>query len=213
MLLSVLLLFQTASSDTLHIRTIPAPPIPEAAVDSGRFGPAQARLRTRQGEALVWLLQSKDTFFVAARITDSTRHWGDEFVLSIDTQGDGGLSPRHDDFQWSFRRVADSSVIFRGRSGRWEPPKGDPDWRLGHSRSGGGWEVSGVDGAKTWGLLLRLDPVWLKGSNGSSPRLAVRIYDNDPPGWFAWPLPRGTPQATSVEQTPDLWAPVRSDAP
>jgi hypothetical protein len=165
-------------------------------------------LKTRQGTAQVWLLRSVDTFFVAATIPDTTPYWGDDFVMSMDTRGDGGPRPQHDDFQWYLRRMVDSSVIFRGRNGRWEPPKGDPDWRLGHSRSGGGWELDTREDARGWSLLLRLDPAWLLGAEGRLPRIAFRIYDNDPQGWFAWPLPPGTPQAASIEGTPDLWAPV-----
>lgn len=157
----------------------------------------------------MWLLSAADTLFIAASIPDSTPYWGDDFVVSLDTRGDGGDSPRHDDFQFYFRRTLDSSVVFRGRLGRWEPPKGDPDWRLGGERSGGGWEVSAVDGVGGWSLLLRLDPVWLEGAEGRLPRLALRIYDDDPQGWFAWPLPAGTPQASAVERIPELWAPYR----
>lgn len=209
MLLALLALVQAPTEDTLKIRSVAAPPGPELTVDSVQYGSPQLRLRTRQGTALVWLLRSADTFFVAAAIPDSTWYWGDDFVLSMDTRGDGGTSPQHDDFQWYLRRAMDSSVIFRGRSGRWEPPKGDSDWRLRKDRSGGGWEVSSRDGATGWSLLLRLDPVWLLGADGRLPRIAFRIYDNDPHGWFAWPLPEGIPQPSSVEQTPDLWAPVR----
>ncbi len=209
MLLAVLACLQAYSSaDTLRIRSIPAPPPQEETVDSVRYGSPQIRLRTGQGTALVWLLRSADTFFVAATFPDSTPYWGDDFVLSLDTRGDGGSSPQHDDFQWYLRRAVDSSVIFRGRSNRWEPPKGDPDWRLGPERSGGGWKVSARDGGKRWSLLLRLDPAWLLGAEGRLPRIAFRIYDDDPQGWFAWPLPEGIPQASSVEQTPDLWAPI-----
>lgn len=209
MLIAALLLLQVSFPDTLQIRSIPAPPIPGDPVDSAGYGPPQLRLRTPQGAALVWLLRSSDTVFVAATIPDSTPYWGDDFVLSLDTRGDGGGGPQHDDFQLYFRRILDSSAVFRGRLGRWEPPKGDPDWRLGAERSGGGWEVSAVDGAKGWSLLLRLDPAWLEGAEGRLPRLAVRIYDDDPQGWFAWPLPRGTPQPSSIERTPDLWAPIK----
>jgi hypothetical protein len=159
--------------------------------------------------ALIWLLRSSDTFFVAATVPDSTPYWGDDVVMSMDTRGDGGESPQHDDFQWYLRRAADSSVIFRGRAGRWEPPKGDPDWRLGRDRSGGGWELASKDGPQGWSLLLRLDPAWLVGAEGRLPRIAFRIFDNDPQGWFAWPLPPDTPQPSSVESTPDLWAPTR----
>jgi len=207
-LLSLLCLLQASTPDTVAIRSIRRPPAPGYLVDSVRYGPPQVRLQTRQGIATVWLLRAADTFFVAATIPDSTRYWGDDFVLSVDTRGDGGNTPQHDDFQLYFRRTLDSSVVFRGRVGRWEPPKGDPDWRLGAERSGGGWEVSARDGAKGWSLLLRLDPAWLEGSEGRLPRLALRIYDNDPQGWFAWPLPRGTPQPSSIERTPDLWVPM-----
>ncbi len=211
-MLGALLALQV-SVDTLRLSRAAAPPAPAATLDSLSYGPPQVRVRTAQGSSSIWLLESSDTFFVAVAISDSTRHWGDAFALSIDINGDAGASPGHDDFHWELRRVLDSSVVFRGRNGRWEPPKGDPDWRLGRDRSGGGWEVSGRDGPAGWGVLLRLDPIWLAALQGRLPRLAVRVYDNDPYGWFAWPLPRGTPQAASIEQIPDLWAPVRADPP
>lgn len=208
MLLAVVSILQL-SSDTLHIRTIATPPEPEAIPRTARYGSPQIRLQTNQGSALVWFLRSADTFFVAAAIKDSTRYWGDDFVLSIDTRGDGGESPHHDDFQLYFRRALDSSVVFRGRNGRWEPPQGDPDWRLGSQRSGGGWEISTRDEPNGWTLLLRLDPAWFRGENERLARLAIRVFDDDPQGWFAWPLPPATPQASSVERTPDMWAAVK----
>lgn len=209
MLLPLLCLLQSAAPDTISIPSIGQPPAPGTLIDSAHLGPPRLHLQTRQGVAPIWLFRAADTFFVAATIPDSTWYWGDDFVLSLDTRGDGGDQPRHDDFQLYLRRSLDSSVVYRGRLGRWEPPKGDPDWRLGTERAGGGWEVSARDGAKGWSLLLRLDPVWLEGAEGRLPRLAVRIYDNDPQGWFAWPQPPGTPQASSVERIPDLWAVVR----
>ena len=209
MLLPLLCLLQSVTPDTISVRSIGKPPAPGAVVDSVLYGPPQLKLRTRQGVARIWLLRATDTFFVAASIPDSSPYWGDDFVVSLDTRGDGGSNPQHDDFQLYFRRTMDSSVVFRGRQGRWEPPKGDPDWRLGAERSGGGWEVSGRDSYNGWSLLLRLDPVWLEGAEGRLPRLAVRIYDDDPQGWFAWPLPPGTPQASSVERIPDQWAVLR----
>ena len=206
MLFALAILLQASAGDTLTIRSFSEPPRPERTVDSASYGPPQIRLQTRQGTALVWLLRSRDTFFVAASVQDSTWYWGDDLVLSLDTRGDAGSSPQHDDFQWYLRRLVDSSVIFRGRNGRWEPPKGDPDWRLRRERAGGGWELSTSDRPNGWSLLLRLDPAWLEGADGRMPRIAFRVFDNDPQGWFAWPLPEGTPQASSVEQTPDLWA-------
>jgi hypothetical protein len=208
-LLLLLSALQVASTDTIVIRTLDRAPLRGEVGDSLRYGRPQVRIPTRQGTALVWLVRSMDTVFVAASIPDSTVYWGDDFVLSLDTRGDAAASPRHDDFQLYFRRALDSSVVFRGRDGRWEPPRYDPDWRLGSDRAGGGWEVSERDDGYGWSLLRRLDPAWLQGAEGRLPRLALRIYDNEPQGWFAWPLPPGTPQPSSVEHTPDLWAPIR----
>jgi hypothetical protein len=64
--------------------------------------------------------------------------------------------------------------------------------------------VSALDKRDGWSLLLRLDPAWLKGATGRLPRIAFRIYDDAPSGWFVWPLPRGTAPATTVERTPYL---------
>jgi hypothetical protein len=208
-MLSLLFLLSAQAADTVRIRAIPRPPDPVVPVDTARLGSPQVRIRTGQGTALVWLLRAVDTVFVAASIPDSTPYWGDDFVISMDTRGDGGPAPQHDDFQLYFRRVLDSSVVFRGRNGRWEPPRADPDWRLGAERSGGGWEVSGQDQRNGWSLLLRLDPAWLNGEGGRLPRIAFRIYDDEPGGWFAWPVPRPDTPATAVEQTPARWVPVR----
>jgi hypothetical protein len=206
-LFALLCLLQTAYPDSLSIHVVERPPEPGKMADSARYGPPQLGLQTRQGRALIWLLKAADTFFIAAAIPDSTPYWGDDFVVSMNTNGQGGATPGHDDFQWYFRRTLDSTVIYRGRGGRWEAPRGDPDWRLGKERSGGGWEVSAADDSKSWSLILRLDPAWLKAAGGRLPRMAFRIYDNAPQGWFAWPHPSGA-TAVSVEQTPALWAPV-----
>jgi hypothetical protein len=195
--------------DTLTIGAIPRPPAPGLSIDSAHLGPPQVRLSTGQGTAQIWVLSAADSFFVAARIPDSTPYWGDDFVLSLDTEGDGAPSPQHDDFQWDFRRVLDSSMVSRGRNGRWEPPRGDPDWRLGSERVGGGWEVGGRTDSAGWSVLLRLDPAWLEGEDGGPPRIAFRIYDDAPGGWYAWPLPRGTASPTAVERTPALWSVVK----
>jgi hypothetical protein len=208
-LLGLLLTLQGLALDTIRVRAIDRPPLPQERVDSIRYRTPQVRLVTRQGTVMVWLLRAADTVFVAASMPDSTPYWGDDFVLSMDTRGDGAPSPQHDDFQLYFRRVLDSSVVFRGRNGRWEPPRGDPDWRLGPDRSGGGWEVSAKSDARGWNLLLRLDPAWFAGESGRLPRVAFRVYDDSPSGWFAWPPPVGAAPASSVEQTPTLWIPVR----
>jgi hypothetical protein len=208
-MLLLLFLLAAQARDTLTIHAISRPPRPEVTIDSVRLGSPQVRLRTRQGTALVWLLRSADTVFVAASIPDTTPYWGDDFVLSLDTRGDGALKPQHDDFQWYLRRVLDSSVVFRGRNGRWQPPRDDPDWRFGRERSGDGWEISGRNGSRGWSLLLRLDPVWFAGEEDRRPRIGFRIYDDAPGGWYAWPLPEKGAPATTVEQSPALWSTVR----
>lgn len=205
---AVLSVLQLGSPDTLKIRSVQHPPAAGAPIDSVRYGPPQLRIPTRQGAALVWVLRAADSFFVAATIPDTTAYWGDDFVMSLNTSGRGGANPGHDDFQWYARRVLDSTVIFRGRAGRWEAPRGDPDWRLGAERSGGGWEITAYDDGRRWGLILRLDPAWLAGSDGRLPRMGFRIFDNSPQGWFAWPTPSGV-APVSVEQTPSLWIPLR----
>jgi hypothetical protein len=202
----LLFLLLTQIGDTLTIRAIPRPPLPGISIDSAHLGPPQVRLSTGQGTAQIWLLRAADTVFIAASMPDSSPSWSDDFVLSLDTRGDGAPSPQHDDFQWDLRRVLDSSVVFRGNDGRWQPPRGDPDWRLGSDRAGGGWEVSGRTDSAGWSLLLRLDPAWLVGENGRLPRLAFRIYNDAPPGWYAWPPARGTAPPTIVERTPSLWS-------
>jgi hypothetical protein len=207
-MLPLLFLLATQTGDTVTVRTIPHPPRPGTRIDSAHLGTPQIRLPTLQGIALVWLLRARDTFFVAASIPDSTPYWGDDFVLSLDTRGDGAPHPQHDDFQWYLRRVLDSSVVFRGSHGRWQPPRDDPDWRLGRERTGGGWEVSGSNSPKGWSLLLRLDPGWLGGEQSHRSRVAFRTYDDAPSGWFAWPAPRGAAPATTVEQAPVLWVPI-----
>jgi hypothetical protein len=206
----LLFILQLGTADTLTVRPLDRAPRADSPVNSIHFGPPQILIRTGQGTALVWLLRAQDTFFVAASIPDTSPYWGDDFVLSLDTGGDGAQAPAHDDFQLYFRRALDSSVVFRGRNGRWEPPRNDPDWRLGPERLGGGWEVSARDDRLGWNLLLRLDPAWFTGQAGRLPRVAFRIYDDDPGGWFAWPTPRGSAPHSSVERVPSLWIPVKS---
>lgn len=207
LLLPLLLTLQT-TADTLKIGIMERPP-PARIADATALGVPQLRLRTRQGTAQIWFLRARDTVFLAARIPDSTPYWGDDFVVSLDTGGDGAASPQHDDFQLYFRRVLDSSVVYRGRNGRWQPPRDDPDWRLGSERAGGGWEVSAEDGARGWSVLVRLDPAWFAGDSGRWSRIAFRIYDDSPGGWFSWPSPSGGAPPTIVEGTPSLWAPIR----
>lgn len=205
--IALALALQAAPPDTLPVRRVESAPA-DAGASMAALGEPSLRVNTGQGAASIWLLQSRDSAFVVARIPDSTYYWGDDLVISLDVTGDRGAVPGHDDFQWYFRRALDSSVVYRGRGGRWEAPRGDPDWRLGAAREGGGWTVDGRSGRAGWSLVLRLDGAWLERQAGRRPGIAFRIYDDSPGGWFAWPAPTGGRQAASVERLPDLWGSV-----
>jgi hypothetical protein len=167
-------------------------------------------IATRQGRASVWLLRSADTVFVVARVPDRSRSWADAFVVCFDVDGDRAASPAHDDFEWSLRRVLDSSVVYRGRDGRWQPPLDDPDWRLGPSRAGGGWEAAVAEGASGWTVVLRLDPAWFAVESGRPPGIAFQIHDDDPSVWYGWPPGDGGADAAAaaLERRPAAWARV-----
>jgi hypothetical protein len=201
------LALQTAPRDTVWVRLIESVP-GDAGSSEAALGEPALRIGTGQGAASIWLLRTRDSAFVVARIPDSTYYWGDDLVISLDVSGDRGAVPGHDDFQWYFRRALDSSVVYRGRGGRWEAPRGDPDWRLGTSREGGGWTVGGRSLATGWSLVLRLNGAWLEGEAGRRPGIAFRIYDDSPSGWFAWPARADRPQPAGVERVPDLWGVV-----
>jgi hypothetical protein len=204
---AALLLLAIALQDTppvtAPVRSVGSPPM--LPLSSVALGDPSVRIRTGQGVASIWLMRTPDSAFVIARIPDSTYYWGDDLVISLDVSGNAGPVPGHDDFQWYFRRDLDSSVVYRGRAGRWEAPRGDPDWRLGPSREGGGWTVDGHSERAGWALVLRLDGVWLEGESGRRPRIAFRVYDDSPGGWFTWPGPPVGRQPTQVERVPDLW--------
>jgi hypothetical protein len=190
---------------SLSIREITRAPAVNEAVDSTRLGRPSIRIPTSQGAALLWILRASDTVFLAARIPDSSFSANDALALSIDIRGSGGAAPGHDDFQWDLHRVLDSSVVYRGSNGRWQPPRDDPDWRLGPERSGGGWEVSGTNRRDGWSVLLRLDPAWFAGDSGRPPRIAIRVYDSAQSRWYTWPAPQGSTPPSRVEQSPALW--------
>ena len=196
-------------ADTLRVRSIARPPAPGAGIDSAAWGSPQVRIPMRQGNASVWLLRAADTLFVAAAVPDTTRSWADALAVYFDVRGDRGPAPAHDDFQWSLRRTLDSSVVYRGRDGRWEPPLDDPDWRIGAVHSGGGWEVSETDDARGWTVLLRLDPAWLEGEAGRRPAIGFLVHDDDPNGWYGWPA--GPDGGTLVERTPGMWVVVSGE--
>ena len=201
------LALQGTSRDVAPVRVVERAP-DGAGVDTAALGEPSVGIATGQGAVSIWLLRTPDSAFVVAHIPDTTYYWGDDLVISLDVSGDRGTVPGHDDFQWYFRRALDSSVVYRGRAGRWEAPRGDPDWRLGASREGGGWTVGGRSEAAGWWVVLRLDGAWLQGEAGRRPGIAFRVYDDSPSGWFAWPAPAGRRQPAGVERVPDLWGTV-----
>jgi len=146
---------------------------------------------------------------VAARVPDATASWSDALAVCVHASGVRAGAPAHDDFEWSLRRVLDSSVVYRGRDGRWEPPLDDPDWRIGKERSGGGWEVAGADGGGGWTVVLRLDPAWLAAGDGRRPAIGFVLHDDDPNRWYGWPAVNAGAGATLLERTPALWVSVK----
>jgi len=192
----------------VQVHDVAVAPAADARLDTVAWGPPQLTIPTRQGRASVWLLRAADTVFVAARIPDRSESWADAFSVCLDVAGDRAAAPAHDDFLFELRRDLDSSVVYRGRGGRWQPPLDDPDWRLGAEHAGGGWEAATASDASGWSLVLRLDPAWLAGDGGARPGVAFVIHDNDPNSWFAWPSAGGDGPPTALDSSPDRWIPV-----
>ncbi|HUF36308.1 MAG TPA: hypothetical protein VMN37_10185 [Gemmatimonadales bacterium] len=203
--LLLLTLLSGAPAESLAVRSVEALPPPQIA---GTLG--EPALRFAGGRVAVWLVRAGDTVGLYVAIRDSTESPGDELVVSLDVAGDAAATPQHDDFQWRLRRMLDSSVVSRGRGGRWAPPLDDPEWRLGAEHGGGGWEVEAAPTPDGWAVLLRLHPAWLAGEGGRRPAMAFRVYDGGPGGWYTWPPPRRGAHPTEVERAPSRWIPVGS---
>ena len=193
----------------IELRDVAVPPQAEAPLDSATWGTPQITIATRSGRASVWLLRSADSVFVVVRVPDRTPSWADAVSLCLDVSGDRAPAPGHDDFQFALRRVLDSSVVYRGRNGRWQPPLDDPDWRVGAAHAGGGWEASAASDAAGWSLVLRLDPAWLAGEGGRRPGMAVILHNDDPSSWSAWPSRPDGSSPHDLDQTPSGWALVQ----
>ena len=156
----------------------------------------------------MWVLRATDTVFVVARVPDRTGSWEDAISVCLDVAGDRAAAPGHDDFQFALHRVLDSSIVYRGRAGRWEPPLDDPDWRLGPAGGGGGWEAATASDPSGWSVVLRLDPAWFAGEAGRPPGIAFLVHDNDPNGWFGWPASDPSGSARGLDRSPGTWSPV-----
>ena len=130
-MLALLILLAT---DTLHVRPLPLPVVFDGSAGREEYGSPTLDLRRPAGTALIWLGRDDRYVYLAASIPDSTLNWGDGLAISLDTKGDRADGPMHDDFLWEFRRLLDSSVVYRGEQGHWRAPRDDPDWRLGAER-------------------------------------------------------------------------------
>lgn len=199
-------LLQTA--DAVRVVEAATPPVFDGVASAEEYGAPTITMPRPGGIVQLWLKQHDGQVYLAAHIADSTYYWGDDLVIGLDTGGDRGDGPGHDDFQWYFRRMLDSSVVRRGESGKWRMPRDDPDWRLGAARDGGGWEVRSVSEASGWTIEFRLDPFYFSQAGSRTPGIAFRVYDDNPHGWSPWPNPAGIRQPTEVEERPRLWAPV-----
>ena len=189
-------------------RAVTIPPSADASLDSAAWGVPQITISTRSGRVSVWLLRAADSVFVVARIPDRTPSWADAVSICLDVSGDRGPAPDHDDFQFTLRRVLDSSVVYRGRNGRWQPPLDDPDWRVGATHAGGGWEAAAAADAAGWSLVLRLDPAWLVGEAGRRPGIAFIVHNDDPSSWSAWPSSSDGSLPQELDRAPPAWGSV-----
>ena len=63
-----------------------------------------------------------------------------------------------------------------------------------------------------WSLEVKLDEAYFREAKaGDLPRMAFRVFDDSPQGWYIWPQAAGAVQPTMLERRPDWWAPVRLD--
>lgn len=194
--------------DTLRLAPLPAVWVMDRRVDSAGWGPPVLRIGVAGGSAEFWLGRADSGVYLALRIPDSTSSWSDRLVIGLDTGGDRSVAPDHDDFLWAFDRVLDSSVVFRGRDGRWQPPRDDPDWRLGPGREGGGWSVRSNSDATGWEVVIRFDAGYFGQAGGAGPGLEIRIRDADARSSATWPAWQPLPQPATMDDRPSRWGVV-----
>ncbi len=204
----MLALLIAVSLDTVRLVPTLRPPVFDGRASTEEYGAPSIEIASTGGGIRIWLRRDSTFIYLAAALPDTSFYWGDDLVVSLDVQGDRDPAPGHFDFQWCFRRVLDSSVVYRGDGGHWRVPQDDPDWRLGPAREGGGWEVRSQSVATGWTLEVRFDPEYFRPPDGRSSGLAVRSYNDAPQGWYAWPLPASIRQPAEVERHPALWAVV-----
>ena len=203
------LLALLAGGDTLRIATLTVTPAIDSRVDTVTWGPPSARIDVVGGTARFWLVRADSGVYLALRIPDTTTSWSDQLIIALDTQADRSTAPDHDDFLWAFDRVLDSSVVFRGKDGHWQPPRDDPDWRLGREREGGGWTVRSSSDSSGWQVIIRLDAEYFAQSGTGGVGLEVRIRDADARSSATWPAWTPLAQPTALDDRPEWWGVVR----
>jgi hypothetical protein len=195
------------SSDTLAVARLAAAPVVDGRVGQREYGTPTLDFATAAGDVRVWLGRQGDFIYLAAILPDSTFYWGDDFVISLDPDGSGGSSPGEGDRQWYVRRVLDSSVVAVANQGSWFPPSHQPAV-LGSTHHYPDWDVAVTSSATEWTVELRVRAAVLR-PGLAAPRIAFRTYNDQPAGWWSWPAPPPGVPAQRVEQSPDLWAPMR----
>ena len=172
--------------------------------DSVDRGPAAGRA---SGPARAWrrsgCARRRDTVGSTPRFPTATVDWSDDFVISLRRAGERAAAPGHEEFQWYFRRVLDSSVVYRGRDGRWEAPRETliGDWgRSARAVAGTSTPLASSPGG--WWLRLRLDPAWLDGQDGALARDRLRVHDDGSKGGTPGRSPGPAPSAGASSGRP-----------
>lgn len=197
------------AADTIRLAPLGAPGIPDVRVDAARWGAPTIRLPVADGVAGAWIGLGDSGVIIAVRVPDTTASWSDRLVIALDSQGDRSSAPDHDDFSWVLNRMLDSSVVYRGNGGRWQPPRADPDWRLGPDHQGGGWSVSSSSDSTGWQVVIRFDLEYFSLAGGRGAGLEIRIVDSDARSSSTWPAWPPLSQPAALDDRPERWGVVR----
>lgn len=197
------------AADTIRLVPLAAGHPLAGRVDSAALGPPILRLTVADGTAEGWIGLRDSGVVIAVRIPDTTASWSDRLVIALDSQGDRSGAPDHDDFSWVLDRVLDSSVVYRGNGGAWQPPRADPDWRLGPNHQGGGWSVSSSSDSAGWQVVIRFDVEYFSLAEGRGVGLEIRVVDADARSSATWPAWPPLSQPAALDDRPERWGVVR----
>ncbi|UCF07628.1 MAG: MBL fold metallo-hydrolase [Thermoplasmata archaeon] len=172
-------------------------PIIDGAISPGEWDGADfIRFYNDQGEINVYYKHDGSALYFMSQIVDSTYYFGDDIVIGIDTEHNGGTDPQVDDFQFYILRDVSSSQINRGTGTGWNSVP-DEEW-AGEVNNATSSDASG------WIMEISISYAFL---NITAARdvmgIEFRSYDDDPQGWFNWP-------SDGSEMSPDSWADLTS---